>query len=91
MAGRKESLIFESMGIHMVKKQEPFKFENMGTGLGLPTDFIISGLIWTLLQVFFMKWPDLRAYKIEKKTYLDLRNRMVSFVHGLLALILTAN
>ena len=37
-----------------------------------------------------MQWPDLSYYKIERKTYLDLRNRMVSFVHGIVALALTA-
>ena len=65
-------------------------FEAMGSGLGLAGDFMISCLFWSILQVILMQWPDLSVYKIERKTYLDLRNRMVSFIHGLAALILTA-
>jgi hypothetical protein len=49
-------------------------------------DMAISSAFWTLLQVVFFQWPDLSAFKITRDGYLDLRNRQVSFVHGLLSL-----
>ncbi len=63
----------------------------MGSGCGLLCDIAVSCLFWSLFQVVLMQWPDLTTYKIERKTYLDLRNRMVSFVHGIVALILSAS
>ncbi len=42
------------------------------------------------MQLFLVRWPDLTAYKIAPKTELDLRNRMVSFIHGLVCLVLTS-
>ena len=46
-------------------------------------DLVISSTFWTLLQVFLFKWPDLAPYKLKRVPYLDTRNRMVSFIHGL--------
>ena len=53
-------------------------------------DITISFLFWSSIQLILVKWPDLKCYKIEPKTELDLRNRMVSFLHGLTALFLSA-
>lgn len=62
----------------------------MGSGYGLGCDMAVSCIFWSLMQCVLMIYPDLTVYKIERKTYLDLRNRMVSFVHGLVALVLSA-
>ena len=65
-------------------------FKDFGSGHGLVCDFAISFVFWSTVQAILMQWPDLSCYKIERKTYLDLRNRMVSFIHGLVALLLSA-
>ena len=52
-------------------------------------DTLISSAIWTILQVILFQWPDLSSYKLKRVPYLDFRNRMVSFIHGLLAIALS--
>ena len=61
----------------------------LGSGYGLVPDFILSSIIWTLIQIILFQWPDLSSYKLKRIPYLDLRNRMVSFIHGVLMLVLT--
>ena len=61
----------------------------LGTGYGLIPDLVLSSIAWTLLQVALFQWPDLSSYKLKRIPYLDLRNRMVSFIHGILMLIMT--
>jgi len=60
-----------------------------GSGYGLAVDILISCAFWSLIQIFLYKWPDLSCYNIDPTTELDLRNRMVSFLHGLVALLLS--
>jgi hypothetical protein len=51
----------------------------------------ISTFIWSCLQVIFFQWPNLEAFKtMNKRTYLDFRNRQVSFVHGSICLCLSS-
>ena len=59
------------------------------TGHGMAIDFVAGTIAWTLLQVILFKWPDLSAYKMDRKTYLDFRNRLVSFIHGTVVLCLS--
>ena len=33
--------------------------------------------------MILFQWPDLSAYKMKRNAYLDMRNRMVSFIHGI--------
>jgi TLC domain len=40
--------------------------------------------------VLFYFVPNVAAYKMPPKTELDFRNRIVSFFHGLSALVLTS-
>jgi len=63
--------------------------EKHGSGYGLAADMLISTFIWSMIQVFFFQVPDLSSYKLERNSYLDLRNRFVSFIHGNVALLLT--
>ena len=42
------------------------------------------------IQVILFQWPDLSAYELKREVYLDLRNRMVSFIHGIMALLLSS-
>jgi hypothetical protein len=60
-----------------------------GSGLGLFVDIGISFFFWSTVQLFLVRWPDLTLYQISPKTELDLRNRMVSFIHGLVCLVFT--
>jgi hypothetical protein len=68
---------------------ERFPLE-LGTGLGLAVDIAITCTFWTAVQILFFQYPNLEPYKLDRKKYLDVRNRMVSFVHGLSALALSA-
>ena len=61
-----------------------------GTGFGLCLDFAISTVAWTLLFILFYNYPDLSAYKMKYEVYLDFKNRMVSFVHGVSVIFLCA-
>ena len=61
-----------------------------GSGYGMMADLALSSTLWTLLQVVLFQWPDLSAYKMKRVPYLDLRNRMVSFIHGLLCIVTCA-
>ena len=42
-----------------------------------------------MIQIILIQYPDLSSYKLKRIPYLDLRNRMVSFIHGILMLIMT--
>ncbi len=53
-------------------------------------DIAISFVFWSLVQVLFYFVPNVAAYKMPLKTELDFRNRIVSFFHGLSALVLTS-
>ena len=64
---------------------------SLGSGYGLAPDLVLSSAIWTLLQVVLFQWPDLSAYKMKRIPYLDMRNRMVSFIHGILCMNLCAH
>jgi len=46
-------------------------------------------LWWSFVQFNFFDMPNLERFKMKRATELDFRNRMVSFVHGLFALILS--
>jgi hypothetical protein len=59
------------------------------TGRGLVADFALGTVAWTLLQMALFQWPDLTAYKMDRKTHLDFRNRLVSFIHGVCVLLLS--
>ena len=61
-----------------------------GSGYGLIVDFLVSTTFWTTLQIVFFQFPNLDAYKMNRSNYLDFRNRMVSFVHGMVCLSLSA-
>ena len=61
-----------------------------GFGYGMAADISASCILWTLLQIIMLQWPDLSAYKMKRNTYLDFRNRQVSIVHGILILSLSA-
>ena len=63
---------------------------SLGSGYGLAPDLVLSSAIWTLLQVVLFQWPDLSSYKMKRIPYLDMRNRMVSFIHGILCMNLCA-
>ena len=60
-----------------------------GSGYGLASDFFISIAFWTVVQIAFFQFPNLDAYKMSRGDYLDFRNRMVSFIHGLACLCLS--
>merc|ERR1712032_510867 len=62
----------------------------LGTGYGLLPDFGLSTAVWTTLLVILCNWPNLSAYELTEKINLDMRNRMVSFIHGVLILLLSA-
>ena len=62
----------------------------LGTGYGLLADFAFSTTLWTCLLVILFRYPDLSAYNLKQEVNLDMRNRMVSFIHGLLILLLSA-
>ena len=62
----------------------------LGTGFGLVPDFIFSAIAWTFLLVILSNWPDLSAHNLKREINLDMRNRMVSFIHGLFILLLSA-
>ena len=61
-----------------------------GSGYGLIPDFLISTTFWTTLQIIFFMFPNLDSYKMSRSNYLDFRNRMVSFVHGIACLCLSS-
>ena len=61
----------------------------LGTGYGLIPDLTASCITWTLIQVILFQYPDLSSYKLKRFPYLDLRNRMVSFIHGILMLVMS--
>jgi len=58
----------------------------LGSGFGLIADLLFFATFWTILQVVFFHWPDFSHIDIKRVPYIDLRNRQVSFVHGLTAL-----
>lgn len=62
---------------------------NFGLGMGLHVDFFMSFIFWGFLQLNFYDAPNLTKFNMKRKTELDFRNRLVSFVHGLVALILS--
>ena len=62
----------------------------LGTGYGLLPDFILTTVFWTILLAILFNWPDFSAFELTEKINLDMRNRMVSFIHGLLILLLSA-
>ena len=62
----------------------------LGGGYGLIPDFAASTVAWTILQVILFQWPDFSAYDLKRKVHLDLRNRMVSFIHGIVILLLSS-
>jgi len=64
---------------------------SVGFGYGLGPDLFIYSVLWTLLQVIFFYWPNLDAYKMKRVPYLDMRNRQVSFVHGILCMFLATH
>ena len=61
-----------------------------GSGFGLFPDFFLSSVVWTAFFIFCFNYPDLSAYKMKEEVNLDMRNRMVSFVHGVLILLMSA-
>ena len=63
------------------------KQAKLGSGFGLIADLFFFGTFWTLLQVVFFIWPDFSHIDIKRVPYIDLRNRQVSFIHGLIGLI----
>ena len=58
----------------------------LGTGYGLIADLVLASTFWTIFQVILFQWPDLSSYNLKREAYLDLRNRMVSFFHGLMCI-----
>ena len=44
--------------------------------------------IWTLIQVVIFKCPNLSSYKLERDIHVDVRNRIVSIIHGVTSLFL---
>jgi hypothetical protein len=68
----------------------PFNMELSITGHGITADFVVFTVGWTLLQVLLFQWPDLSSYKMDRKTHYDFRNRLVSFIHGVVALVVSA-
>ena len=61
----------------------------MGSGYGLVIDVILSSIFWTVLQIILFQWPDLEKYKMKRFAYIDTRNRMVSFIHGIFCIALS--
>ena len=37
-------------------------------GFGMLADFVVLALGWAMLQVAMFLWPDLDAYKMDRKT-----------------------
>ena len=63
----------------------------LGTGYGLVPDLALSALIWCTLFAIIYYAPDPASVSsLPKGTYLDLKNRMTSFIHGVFILILSA-
>ena len=62
----------------------------LGTGYGLAPDIALSTIVWTTLFAVLYNYPDLSSFNLKNEIDLDLRNRMTSFVHGVLILLLTA-
>ena len=60
----------------------------LGLGYGLGLDLVISSVLWTILQIIFFYVPNVEQYKLKRAALLDLRNRQVSFVHGILCMFL---
>lgn len=58
----------------------------LGLGYGLITDMLVSISVWSLLQVVIFQWPDLSAFNLKHDVNVDVRNRMVSIVHGIVSL-----
>jgi hypothetical protein len=65
-------------------------YKNMGTGYGLHADFALSTAIWSFIQFLLFLWPNLSSYNMKRNTELDFRNRMVSFIHGTVCLLLSS-
>ena len=63
--------------------------EILGSGYGLTLDMTAAFVFWSLIQVYFAYYPDLKSYKMPSNTEYDFRNRCVSFIHGLVALALS--
>ena len=49
---------------------------------------LVSSLIWTIVQLLIFVYPDLTSYKLKRLAKIDLQNRMVSFLHGLICIFL---
>ena len=50
----------------------------------------MSTLIWISIQTVLFQVPDLSKYNLDRNKYLDFRNRLVSFIHGILCLLLSS-
>lgn len=62
-----------------------------GSGYGLVPDLTLSAVIWCTLFAVIYYGPDSETVaNLSKGTYLDLKNRMTSFIHGVLILVLSA-
>ena len=62
----------------------------LGTGYGLISDFALSTAIWcTFFAIIYFGKDHELVSNLPKGTYLDLKNRMTSFVHGVLILLLS--
>ena len=64
------------------------KKAELGIGYGLVADLAVSSSLWATFQIILFQWPDLSKYKMKRIPYLDMRNRMVSFWHGLISMLL---
>ena len=61
-----------------------------GTGFGLLPDVTASTFWWLIVQLICNKYPDLSGYNMNHAQIIDMRNRLMCFVHGLSILCLSA-
>jgi hypothetical protein len=52
--------------------------------------YVLATIGWTLLYILILRIPLKIEKEMKRNTRLDLRNRMVSFIHGVVALILAS-
>ena len=60
-----------------------------GIGYGLLADIASSATIFALAYLLVHNLLDLTSYKMQRSVDLDFRNRIISFIHGLIAIFLS--
>ena len=60
-----------------------------GIGYGMLFDILLSAVFFTMIYLLIHNFLDLTSYNMKRSIDLDVRNRIVSGIHGLICVFIS--